>query len=222
MTDTNKNCNSCDYCQSCNYCNSCDYCYSCYSCYSCNYCNYCQSCDSCDSCHYCNSCDSCDSCDSCHYCNWLRMSERMIFCLGEGRHKSKGAGYQKNLQIFNTPVTEDVYSKTLSLLNAKNTKLPIATRIKVDDIKDPTTTQKQLWGYLKTLSYKDVRKEYRTTATQEDANFFKSLPHFDIDIFTKITGITQEDFDEKLWASEDVLIKNGKKYRVQIIGELEE
>lgn len=150
------------------------------------------------------------------------MSERMIFCLGEGRYESKWAGYQKNLQIFNTPVTEDVYSKTLSLLNAKNTKLPIATRIKVDDIKDPTTTQKQLWGHLKTLSYKDAWKEYWTTATQEDAKFYQSLPHFDMEIFTKITGITQEDFDEKLWASEDVLIKNGKKYRVQIIGELEE
>lgn len=150
------------------------------------------------------------------------MSERMIFCFGEGGLESKWAGYQKNLQVFNKPVTEDVYSKTLSLLNAKSIKLPIATWIKVDDIKDPTTTQKQLDGYLKVLSYKDARKEYRTTTTQEDANFFKSLPHFDMDIFTKITGITQKDFDEKLWASEDVLIKNGKKYRVQIIGELEE
>ena len=102
------------------------------------------------------------------------------------------------MQIFNKPVTEDLYSKTLSLLNAKDIKLPIATWIKVKDIKDPTTAQKQLGGYLKVLSHKDSWREYRTTTTQDDVNFFKSLPHFDMDIFTKITGITIEDFEKKL------------------------
>jgi len=36
----------------------------------------------CDFCNSCNSCNSCNYCDSCSFCKKLRMSEKMIFCLG--------------------------------------------------------------------------------------------------------------------------------------------
>ena len=41
------------------------------------------------------------------------MSEYMIFCLGEGRWKSKGIGYQKNHHAFNKPVSEERYKEIL-------------------------------------------------------------------------------------------------------------
>ena len=84
----------------------------------------------------------------------------MIFCLGEGKYESKGAGYQKNLQIFNKPVTEEEYNKVKSDLNIKNFKLPIAKWI---DKKDMTGDEKSKWssykqtgGFLKTLFYQDA------------------------------------------------------------------
>ena len=117
----------------------------------------------------------------------------MIFCLGEGKHETKGAGYQKNLQIFNTPVSEEVYNSTKSALSIKRYKLPIAKWIDIKDIEKPTDTQKILGGYLKTLSYKDAWKEMWEGLSQEDKNFFKTLPHFNSEIFEGITGIKIED-----------------------------
>lgn len=113
----------------------------------------------------------------------------MIFCLGEGKYESKGAGYQKNLQIFNKDVTEDEYSKAKNALNVKNFKLPIAVWVDIKDIESPTTTQKQLGGYLKVLSYKDAWKEMWATLSSEDKTFFKTFKNFDAEIFEKITGI---------------------------------
>ena len=89
------------------------------------------------------------------------MSERMIFCLGNGRWERSGEGYQKNLRIFNVDVTEEEYNKVKSSLDTKNFKLPL----------------KELW------------KEF----TQEEKDFFTSIPHFNKDIFKKITGIDVEE-----------------------------
>ena len=91
------------------------------------------------------------------------MSEKMVFCLGEGGYNSSGAGYQKNLQIFNKSVTEEVYKTTKSALYIKNFKLPLAKWIKKKDMtsgeKDNYPSVKETGGYLKTLSYKDAWKE---------------------------------------------------------------
>jgi len=65
----------------------------------------------CDSCYYCCYSSHCYSCSSCRYCSFcyyskdLRMSERMGFCVGEGKWESKGIGYQKNNHWFNKPMT---------------------------------------------------------------------------------------------------------------------
>lgn len=131
----------------------------------------------------------------------------MIFCLGEGAEEPKGNGYQKNLQIFNTPVSEEEYEKTKSALNVKNFKLPVARWIDIKEIEKPTTIQKQLGGYLKVLDYKDAWKEMWDGLSNLDKNFFLNLPHFNGEIFEKITGIKPE-----------VKILSGKEVEVKLDG----
>ena len=141
------------------------------------------------------------------------MSEKMIFCLGEGRTISSGAGYQKNLQIFNKSVTEEVYNKVKSALNIKNFKLPIAKWVKKEDMtseeKSSWSSYKQTGGFLKTLSYKDAWTEMWSALSQSDKQFFKEIPNFDSEIFEKITGI-------KIDA---MLSLKGKKVEVKIDGQ---
>ena len=173
MSDTNKNCN---YCDSCNYCDFCD---------SCN------SCNSCDSCNSCNSCDYCYYCDSCYYCVGLRMSERMLFCVGEGKYESRGIGYQKNNMVFNRQLTSEQWNKVKESL--PTIKLPIATWVDkkdmTDDEKDNWSSYKQTGGFLKVLSYQDAWKKWWSDAKQEDKDKILKCEYFDADIFKKITGI---------------------------------
>ena len=117
----------------------------------------------------------------------------MIFCLGEGNFERKGKGYQKNLQIFNVSVSEEIFNKTRDLLIDKNFKLPITKWIDIKDIKDPTTLQSQSGGYLKTLRYEEAWKELWNELSDSNKSFFKELPNFDAKIFKEITGI---DIDE--------------------------
>ena len=113
----------------------------------------------------------------------------MIFCVGEGQYESSGIGYQKNLMIFNKPVSEEVYKSTKSALFVKNFKLPLTRWIEIGEIDNPTQTQKDLGGELKTLSYQDAWAKMWETLSQEDKNFFQTLPNFDAEIFETITGI---------------------------------
>lgn len=152
-----------------------------------------ENCDYCNSCNDCNDCKNCYSCDYCDFSYGLRMSEKMIFCLGEGKYESKGAGYQKNLQIFNQQVTEEVYNKTKSVLGAKNFKLPIAKWIEEEDMTDDEKSDwksyKETGGYLKNLIYKDAWKEMWTGLSLEDRKFFSTLPNWNKNLFLSITGI---------------------------------
>ena len=138
----------------------------------------------------------------------------MIFCLGEGKYESQGNGYQKSLQIFNTPVSEEVYNSTKSALDVKGFKLPTAKWIDVKDIEKPTDTQKTLGGYLKTLSYKDAWAEMWAGLSQEDRNFFKTLPHFNSEIFE---GITEIKIDDNSLSGQEVSVTIGDKKYVAII-----
>jgi len=140
------------------------------------------------------------------------MSEKMIFCLGEGRWESKGIGYQKNLMIFNKPVSEEIYNKTKSELDSKNFKLPLAKWIDIKEIENPTTIQIQIGGMLKVLSYEGAWKELWNELSQTDKDFFTSLPNFDAEIFFKITGIKLDDDVEKAikLLTEKGRIKDGK------------
>jgi len=138
------------------------------------------------------------------------MSEKMIFCLGEGRWESKGIGYQQNLMIFNQKVSQEVYNNTKKLLDAKDIKLPIAKWVEYKDLSkdDQTSTAKQMGGLLKTLSYKDAWKEMWNGFSADDRNFFKALPNFNSEIFEGITGIKVED---------EISLK-GKKVKVELDG----
>ncbi len=137
----------------------------------------------------------------------------MIFCLGEGKYESKGEGYQKNFRIFNKDVLEETYNKVKNSLDIKGFKLPIAKWIKIEDVKDPTTTQKQLGGYLKTLSYQNAWKEMWNGLSQSDKLFFQELPHFDSEIFFKITGIKIDDKVEEITV-EEVCKRLGKTIKI--------
>jgi hypothetical protein len=98
------------------------------------------------------------------------MSERMIFCIGEGGYVNKGKGYQKTLQIFNVPVSEEVYDKTLTSLSEKSFNLPI----------------------IETGDYKEAWKKMWKGLLLSDKRFFATLPNFNADIFEQITGIKPE------------------------------
>jgi hypothetical protein len=145
----------------------------------------------------------------------LRMSEKMIFCLGEGKYESKGIGYQQNYMIFNKKVSEDTYNQTKEYLDAKNFKLPVAKWVEYKNLSkyEQTSTAKQLDGLLKTLNYQDAWKEMWTEMKQEDKDFFKTIPNFDADIFEKITGIKYEEEIEELTLAE-VCKRLGKNVKI--------
>jgi len=118
------------------------------------------------------------------------MSERMIFCLGEGKYKTEGEGYQKNSRIFNKEVSEEEFNK------AKSTQpvflLPIS----------------------KTLSYENAWEEVWKTASKEFKDWVKNLPNFDAELFEKITGVKFESGMKEMTVK-DVSEKLG--YEVKII-----
>ena len=176
-------CDSCDYCTSCNFCNSCDSSNYCDSCDSCDSCNSCDSCDSCTSCNSCNSCTSCNSCNSCDYCKNLKMTEYNLFCTAEDKNRD---WFQRpRFQVFNTQITEEEYGE-IKIPNHKlefNNNESYKTRFQ--------TAFKKMW----------------VTLTEEQKQEYFNIPHFDLVIFTDITGV--EKIEDKYVVWED-----GKKYRL--------
>jgi hypothetical protein len=116
----------------------------------------------------------------------------MIFCLGDGKYEIKGEGYQKNNRIFNIQVTKDEWDaakKTLPELKIGLTKWV--------DKKDMTAQEKKdksgwdtMGGYLKRFEYKEAWGAWWENATKKDRQAILDLPHFNADIFEKITGIS--------------------------------
>lgn len=122
---------------------------------NCNYCKYCK---------YCKYCESCYSCESCESCIGLRFSEKMIFCIGEGKYERQGIGYQKNNMVFNKPV--DNFDEVEKQYNDIGISLKITENINYEEAW-------KLW-------WKD---------NSHKAEQIKALPNFDSEIFEKITGI---------------------------------
>ena len=147
------------------------------------------------------------------------MSEKMLFCFGEGKYEMNGIGYQKNYHIFNVPVSKDVYDKAISL--RPSFTLPLIKWIDKKDmteqeIKDYTICE-EIGGYLKVLSYKDAWKEGWSNASKEFKNWVQELPNFDKDIFLEITGIDITKCEAVKSGDEiDVCIK-GKHFKAKII-----
>ena len=141
------------------------------------------------------------------------MSEKMIFCLGDGNYESKGEGYQKNNRIFNVDVTPDEFDTAKNAM--PNFKLPIAKWVEYKDLDkdDQTTTSKQLGGLLKTLSYKDAWKEAKMSDVFK--KWVKELPNFNAEIFEKITGLKWAD-DSLSGQTVEVKV-GGKTYKAVIL-----
>lgn len=126
------------------------------------------------------------------------MSEKMIFCLGEGKYESKADGYQKNYMVFNTKVTEKEYLEVLSSLS--DIKITLTHWIDEDDMTDDekknNEVYKSLGGYLKYVSYEDGWKNFWKSATKAQKYTILDIPHFDKGIFKGITGV-DVNVDEK-------------------------
>ena len=78
------------------------------------------------------------------------MSEKMIFCLGEGKYEKKGIGYQKNYHAFNKPVSEERYQEIFKHCKEvlKDLKLELNKNSWSDEWKKVTTEQ---WNKLAEL-----------------------------------------------------------------------
>ena len=122
------------------------------------------------------------------------MSERMLFCLGDGKYEAKGDGYQKNNCIFNVQVTKDEWDKARASL--PTIKIALTHWVDKADMtkeeKEKNSVYKEIGGYLKTFSYEDAWSNYWNDASKKDKDAILALPHFNKEIFKGITGIDVE------------------------------
>ena len=149
------------------------------------------------------------------------MSERMIFCLGEGKYESKGEGFQKNNRIFNvqlTPKEFDEIKKSLPII-----KIPLTKWIDKKDMtaeeKENISSWKEIGGYLKKNIYEEVWAIWWKEANQEDKDKILNCKYFNGEIFTKITGI--KDFSSQNLSGKTVKVElDGVQYEAVIINEI--
>lgn len=135
----------------------------CLLCQTCNYCYECRSSYTSHSCNYLFNSRSCNYSNYCYESKHLRMSERMLFCLGNGSMIFGGEGYQKNNRIFNKRVPKAVFDKAIASRPAFD--LPSAE------------TYEQAWAAA------------WPTASAEYKKWVRKLPNFNAALFEKITGI---------------------------------
>jgi hypothetical protein len=144
------------------------------------------------------------------------MSEKMIFCLGEGRSESKGNGYQKNYMVFNKKVTEEEYEEIEESLS--DLKITATHWVDEDDMtedeKDDHDVYKSLGGYLKYVSYEDAWKNFWDNASQKDKDLILDIPQFDAKIFLGITGIDPKK-DSKADRKKKELIDKAEELKVK-------
>ena len=118
----------------------------------------------------------------------------MIFCLGGGRCKSEGEGYQKNYRVFNKDVSKDEYAKIEGALPSGFT---LAQWVKEENMtneeKQENSNYKKMNGYLKVLEYETAWRKFWDEMSQEDRDSILNIPQFDAEIFKEITGIDVSD-----------------------------
>lgn len=119
----------------------------------------------------------------------------MIFCLGEGKCESKGAGYQKNSMIFNKKV--DNFEDIKNEYNKIGIKIPLTEYIFWSKMSDKQKKEypeaEQKGGTLIVRKYQEAWGIWWNN-NKGKQGLIKALPHFDSEIFKKITGI---DVDKK-------------------------
>ena len=171
----------------------------------------------CEDCSYCSSCYSCSYCSYCSYSKNLRLSENMIFCLGEDKYASKGAGFQKNYQVFNQQVTVKEWNEIKSSLDGIK-----IYPTKWCDKKDMSAEEKKnisgwktMGGYLKIYSYEEAWKIWWDNASREDKDKILNIKYFDAEIFKGITGIdvkVDDKISDKI--SKAIKLLKSKGYKI--------
>ena len=142
------------------------------------------------------------------------MSEKMIFCLGDGKYESNGEGYQKHLRVFNQDVSEARYDEVKEVITDNEIKITLTKWTDYDKLKksEQTATAEQLGGLLKTFSYEDAWLNFWNEATPKQKNCILNLPEFDAGIFKEITGIDCSKKDSV--AEEAIKLLESKGYKI--------
>ena len=113
------------------------------------------------------------------------MSERMIFCLGEGNYETKGEGYQKSYRAFNKDITKDRYNEIFKEVREilKDLKLELNKEEWPDEWKKVT---KEQWSKLSLIP-------------EWDKSVVEGIIGFDIDLKVEATKeLTVAEVSEKL------------------------
>jgi len=110
------------------------------------------------------------------------MSEKMIFCLGDGRCEAKGEGYQKNHRVFNQDISEKEYEKIRDSLDIK---------LKLTEWNEKTKS-------LDVYSYTDAWKNWWDSASKKDKESVTKMKYFDQKMFTEITGIEDIEVNDEV------------------------
>ena len=142
------------------------------------------------------------------------MSEKMIFCFGDGRWESSGEGYQKHLRVFNQDVSETRYDEVKKLLADNEIKITLTEWTDYDKLEksEQTVIAKSLGGLLKTFSYENAWLNFWNEATKKQKNCILDLPEFDAGIFKEITGIDCSKKDSV--AEEAIKLLESKGYKI--------
>ena len=94
------------------------------------------------------------------------------------------------------------YTEFREKFGYKDIEFPLNVWICKEDMTDEEKKNNKDWktmgGYLKTLPYKEAWKEGWKNATQEQKDWYKSLPNFDAKIFEEITGINIAELEEMI------------------------
>jgi hypothetical protein len=102
----------------------------------------------------------------------------------------------EDILIFNKPCKRDIWD------NANKPNLIYFDLIKWIEFSDMTDKEKEnypsakhLGGYLKGLDYKEAWKDAWDKASKSDRKLLTQLPNFDWSVFTEISGIKKEDYE---------------------------
>ena len=119
------------------------------------------------------------------------MSERMVFCKGEGKYERQGIGYQKNNIAFNKQVTEERFIEIKNLL-----KNDILEDLKLD---------------LKENNWEDEWKK----VTNEQWKRILEIPEADKEVIESIIGFKLDLKETEELTMEEVCKELGRTIKIK-------
>ena len=143
------------------------------------------------------------------------MSERMIFCLGDGQYETKGEGYQKNYRVFNKDVDQKEWEEIRLLLSGVKISMLwwVDKKDMTDEEKENNSVYKEIGGYLKRISYEEAWSNWWNKATDTEKNKILGIKYFDKSIFKGITGIDTNSKKSELLKKADELIAKAEELK---------